>query len=601
MGLFQNAVETYDTLIKLNVAGGAAHEGFEPLAPVYHVIKKAQIEMSITRDGKFYSASAMGKSGTEIVIPWTEAAGGRSSTKIAPYPLCEKLEYLVAKNEKKYQAYVSQLEDWCNSEYSHPLARAVLAYVQNGTVLNDLASSGLISDDNEKLPEFICWRVVGEGSDWGACWENKGLMESFSNWYSEKISESIPVEFCMIDGEVQPVCSNNPKGVISRFGNAKLISANDGSGFTYRGRFIEPEEAVSVGLEASQKSHNALRWLVKNRGRYFGNRLFICWNPQGKEIIQAWNPFMNDDGEPILEFPDYQRKLWQVSEGYRSELPQDESVVIAAFEAATTGRLSLVYYNQLMGSDYLDRLKHWEETCCWERGQKGISSPLLRDIARFAFGSPIKTGDKTDFELGDNFLSTQMQRLISCRVDQEKFPRDLKDALVERAVKAPLYGTSTSYRLLFVTCAVIRKYWIDHYGEDVGMSLDKEKADISYQYGRLLAVLECVERDTFGEDDKGRLTNAERMQARYRRQPQAASAQIHQKLLPYFRKLDKEKRGRKVRFDKEIGQIFEQLSQFPAEELKKPLSDTYLLGYYLEKQDLYKPQHTNTVNDEKEN
>lgn len=43
------------------------------------------------------------------------------------------------------------------------------------------------------------------------------------------------------------------------------------------------------------------------------------------------------------------------------------------------------------------------------------------------------------------------------------------------------------------------------------MSLDKEKKDRSYQFGRLLAVMEKVERDTY--TDEGREPNAIRMQS----------------------------------------------------------------------------------------
>jgi CRISPR-associated protein Csd1 len=50
------------------------------------------------------------------------------------------------------------------------------------------------------------------------------------------------------------------------------------------------------------------------------------------------------------------------------------------------------------------------------------------------------------------------------------------------------------------------------------MSLDATKPDRSYQFGRLLAVYEKMERDTFGPNDT-REPNAIRLQSVYCNQP----------------------------------------------------------------------------------
>ena len=50
------------------------------------------------------------------------------------------------------------------------------------------------------------------------------------------------------------------------------------------------------------------------------------------------------------------------------------------------------------------------------------------------------------------------------------------------------------------------------------MTLEEKRADRSYQFGRLLAVLEKVERDTYREDET-REPNAIRLQSRYFRRP----------------------------------------------------------------------------------
>lgn len=93
-------------------------------------------------------------------------------------------------------------------------------------------------------------------------------------------------------------------------------------------------------------------------------------------------------------------------------------VVIAAFDAATTGRLAVTYCNELTGSDFLDRLYAWDTTCCWQNGPYGIQAPDLYDIVRFAFG----TLRENKMEVDERVRGRQMQRLIACRVDKAMFP-----------------------------------------------------------------------------------------------------------------------------------------------------------------------------------
>ena len=113
----------------------------------------------------------------------------------------------------------------------------------------------------------------------------------------------------------------------------------------------------------------------------FGGRTFLCWNPQGIQVCHATACFGNR-GQIKTVPSDYRRELKNTLDGMRSQLPeQSGGVVVAAFDAATSGRLSVTYYNELQGSDYLQRLHDWDEHCCWFFGwdkfgtQSAIQSP----------------------------------------------------------------------------------------------------------------------------------------------------------------------------------------------------------------------------------
>ncbi len=167
MGLFQKAVETYDNMKSL--AGVESEERKAALAPIGFITTGVQIEITVTEDGEFRGAEQiflifpktakenLKKSEKKIIIPATQKSAGRSSTsaKTSPHPLCDKLMFMCPENKESYEAYLEQLQDWCDSEFACPKIKAILKYVKKGTILTDIASVG-----NTKADDFVCWRVL---------------------------------------------------------------------------------------------------------------------------------------------------------------------------------------------------------------------------------------------------------------------------------------------------------------------------------------------------------------------------------------------------------------------------------------------------------
>ena len=575
MGLLQKAVETYDAMA---YRAGQIFEGEnEPLAPIAHIMTRPQIEITLDQDGRFGFARAFEKGAPKIIIPATEESAGRT-VKAAelPHPLCDYLRYLLPQNQVEYQHYISQLSDWTNSPCSHPKLRAVLNYVQGGTILADLSQSGI--DAEEKA--MICWVVNGLGEERsGPCWTDQSLMDAFIAYSREKRTDISPA-LCMVSGKMEVPAGQHPKGIVPINGNAKLISANDSSGFTYRGRFGDAAQAATVSYTASQKAHNALRWLVANQSAPFGGRTFLCWSPEGIQIPKVTGPMGRKSGtaQRSATPSQYQRQLREALSGWKAELPQSTGVAIAAFDAATTGRLAVTYYNELLASDFLDRLHDWETSCCWENGLYGIQSPSLFRIVDLAFGT-LRSGK---VETDSRILSQQMQRLIACRIDQALFPADIERNLVEHASNLLLYTgpkpeDTRKLRddLLFTACAAVRKYHFDHFKEEWDMALDLGCKDRSYLFGRLLAVAEIVESSTYNKENI-RETNALRMQKAFALRPMSTWRMLEERLEPYYKQLNP---GLRLYYRKITEEIVDGLSPSAA-ELNQKLDDIYLLGYY---------------------
>lgn len=605
MGLLQKACETYDCHAAL---AGKLREGHETLAPISHILTSAQIEITLDQDGNFVNARAVDKTEPKIVIPVTEESGGRSGKNPVPHPLCDKLKYLDGYDKKKITMYMEQLTDWVDSSHGHPKLCPVLTYVGNGTIAKDLVQSDVIKLDEAGRPKngdvMVRWRIVGLNEGESRCWVDQSLFRAFIDYYSAKMEQQAQM-LCMIDGKLARPTSKHPRGIIpSCSGTAKLISSDDSNGFTYRGRFSEAWQAATVSYEASQKAHNALRWLAAEQGAQVvhGGRAFLCWNPQGKKVCSVTGPF-RVAAASVTEPTDYQEDLRKTLLGYKAELPDTAGVVIAAFDASTDGRLSLTYYNELMGSDFLQRLYDWDASCCWPNRKGEIWSPSLPQIVNCAFGTQQEQKQDNQsrkqkiLKPDDRMLKQQMQRLVSCRVDRARLPVDIKQALVQRASRPLAYEPAVREKILFTACAILRKYYFDRNKEEWKMELDPGKYDRSYQFGRLLAVLEKVERDTYGADEE-REPNAIRQQSVFCQRPMYTAANIEKQLeRAYFPRL---RPGTRAFYKNIISQIMAQIQKFPDSQWNQPLADTYLMGYYLQRGALY-TSGKKEIEEEKEN
>lgn len=580
-------------------------DGTEPLTPVSHILQNAQIEITLTDEGKFLSAVPVSKGDESTIIPATEESAGRTS-RPEPHPLCDQLAYLAPSDDKKHEAYLALLAAWAESPYSHPLVRAVLTYVRSGTILSDLereriivrnAAGGLGSGKLAGTDYAKClvrWRMIpAPDEEKSESYRNPALFEKWASFYND-LRVGQPHGICQISGEEDVLCQSHPKGTLSSAYGAKLISANDSANFTYRGRFATPEAAVSVGYTASRMAHSALRWLATNHGKQSGDRIFLCWNPEGKEtpgnLLYAF-----DAGEDKRDFVSYREELRKTLDGYGNKLRPQDDVVIAALEAATTGRLSVTYYTEMKSADLLDRIEHWYDTCAWDGGKFNVPTPSFREIILCAFGKPSGNGlslDKRDAKLAGKYF----QKLLSCLTEGRSIPPDLVRALAARADTPQAYEAGPLARIRHTACALIRKYRNDQAKrEEWKVTLDTENRDRSYLFGRLLAVLEQAEAATYGKEDR-RETNALRRLTRYTQQPMHTARALYEKLNPYLNRLMRNKPGLYRQYRALFDQLFGLLDELEHTSLNEPLEDVYLLGYSSQRSALFTKQEQNETN-----
>lgn len=595
---------TYDEIAKRD-------EGSNTLTPLAHQYAKAQIEVVLKENGELVTVNLIDKGDVKTLIPVTEASGGRSGLTVAPHPLCDTLSYVVkdfskyctdekSKNmaDKKYEAYIQNLKKWSESEYSHAKVRAIYRYLSNGELLEDLIKNDILHiEENgtyceEKIvgqpyeKALVRFKVIMHDLSSNICVEpDMSLVNAYIDFYLA--NQEGRRDICYFGGTEKVISDNHPKGVVPIAGNAKLVSANDSSGYTFRGRFREAEQACALSYEASQKIHSALAWLVKNQGETIGNsRTFVCWNPQGKKTSSLFSDICgaeSDEGE-IVDV-DYRKKLKNTLQGYKGQFEEGENILVMGLEAATAGRLSITYYNEFSAKEFWDRIENWYDICKWKyfnakRKKNDERAPGFKQIVQCAFGT-----EKGNFiDVNDKVLKEQSQRLMKCMLENGKMPFDIVNALVNRASTPTAYSYYNRAYQLSTTCAVLRKFYYDMKGEKIAMKLDLNNQDRSYLFGRLLAIYDCAERSTYDNANE-RDTNAIRLQSAFVNHPMQTWMVLREVITPYYKKLGAKRSGY---YESMISEIVEMIQSGDESDLNKRLKETYLLGYYLQRAELYK-------------
>jgi len=576
------------------------------LLPVAHSTQNAQIEVVLDGEGNFRRAMRVEKIDAETLIPVTEDSAARGNG-ILPHPLCDKLIYVagdyqeLSKKEKGseyYAAYMRGLKAWNDSEYSHLKVNAIYLYLLKKCLLSDLIDSKILECDDvgnlsdsakiQNIPQtdsFIRFRVESLVSgSLSATWLDPSLYESFIRFYSSNQGTN---DLCYVLGKYCACSDKHPSKIRHTADKAKLISGNDTSGFAFRGRFSDKSQANSISYEVSQKAHCALRWLIQKQGlKRNGLSTIIAWEVHLKKI-----PSIQSNSEDIFEDvyeedqtmtkprtqKEFTLRLNQAILGYKADLDTNAQIIVLAVDAATTGRLAVTYYKELSGSDFLERINNWHESCTWEftkKTEKGnvtyVGSPAPHRIALAAFG----TEQSGWLKANDSLLRVQTERLLHSIIDGQSIPQDIIQAVVHRTSMPQSYEYNNWRDIVSIACALVKKQRNEKYKEDWNMSLNKDSTDRSYLYGRLIAVAERVEFLTFEQNEK-RETNAKRLFSSFVQRPYRTWGIIEERLIPYLSKLSS---GQQYYYQKIMNEICDSFDENSFADDRK-LENIYILGY----------------------
>lgn len=568
------------------------------LWPTSHFVKNAHIEVIIDSNGNYLEGRTRLLHGEEAatLIPATESSAGRSGSKIAPHPLCEELGYCAGDLPKlkavKFTAYQKQLSEWCSSPSFHSKAKAVLTYISKEKLWSDVSKEIEFpikfknkSGQSQKIaPDkaFIRWRIEEPGVPCSATWEDEELIES---WIKHDTDVNSTEKFCSVIGIQTRVASNHPRFIRHSGDGAKLISSNDSSGYTFKGRFIDCEQACSVGFDVTQKAHNALRWLIARQAYRNDEQIFISWAVSGDDIpdplvdTHAMLGIEEDETDEVGDVGQaFAKRLSRRIAGYQSSISDTNNIVVMGLDSATPGRMAIIYYRELERSEFLERIQHWHQQFAWHQDYskeiKFIGAPAPRDIAEAAYGR----------RLDDKLKKSTVERLLPCIIDQYPFPQDLMQSTVRRACNRVSMDKWEWEKTLGIACSFFKG---THQQEKYSMSLEEDRTTRDYLYGRLLAVADYIEEISLSDSEKNRQTNAARFMQRFASRPYQTWPLLYQHLTPYIARLKANRTGRWIQLQHLLDNIND---NFSAEGFTdpSPLSGEFLLAYHCQRKALWK-------------
>ncbi len=570
-------------------------KGGEKMLPISHSTAQAQLTVKVNQDGEFIGAEVVNKEDAKTIIPVTEDSAARSSG-ITPMPLADKLVYIAgdygrysegkrSDNTDFYNAYMEQLGDWCNSDHSHYAIRAIYSYLSKKELIKDLAASGVIVLDektgkfsNKKFgtvsqaDAFVRFSVSSEK---GLCdtWKDPELRDRFIKYYEKTLGYE---GLCYADGKTGAVTYKHPAKIRNSGDKAKLISSNDTSNYTFRGRFSTKEEAVSVSYEYSQKMHNALKWLIEGQSMSFDSLTLAVWNSALDFVPSVIESAFEIIQEEYSSIPDFSKMIRKKLMGGKADFNPGSKVMIMGLDAATTGRLSIAMYTELAESQFAANLEKWHKNTLWSRFNTKLNKNIfdscsLPQIANCLYGTEQEGRLKCDKKvLGDTIL-----RLLPCVSEGSKLPRDIVTILVNRASTPLSYEKEYNHRIIVENaCALISKEYKDYNKGEIKMAYDPNCTDRSYLFGCLLAIADKAERDTY-ETGEQRITNARRLWNAFSARPYHTWQIIEERLEPY---LEKEP-WVMTKYTKHLNEI---MAKMPLEDFadNSKLSPMYLIGYH---------------------
>lgn len=603
MSVFQELIKVYDNNAE---DAGQFKDGADfTLLPLAHVSVKVPIQVTLTADGNFLSAMVLPGDDQLTVIPATSESATRSSNP-DPMPLQDKVKYCAGdyalslskkkeqeKSAQDHQRYVRLLGGWAESPKAPQAVQTIYRYIQKGTLLADLLAEFTGDDKTSKSiakgEPYLRFRVDSLPDPWS----DQAMFQSWTTYYlAQQQAQGNDIGVDYVTGQEEPTTKLNEKNINPATSGAKLVSANDSASYTYRGMFLN-DDFYSIGYAQSQKVTHALKWLIQKQGIHRDTRVFLFWTKgNDNALVATVRTLTTDPRTAMYQYAqekqqsdtgaDVAQSFRERLRGYTSKISNGRPVNVMFLDAATTGRMAVVYYDLLQSEALKNNIMQWGDEArivrYWQ-GQPIDVVPTLMQVIRGAY-SIGKEGTRFD-----TLSKRAMSRLLPIIIHGRPIPEDIFTAFQRHVLRPLSYltsGTDTGAGLSNWYNDVLRFSAVANYnrkGVD-SMTLDPKSTDRSYVYGRLVAVANAAEQAAIRDAKKrggaqtDRTTTAIRFLTNVSERPATTWQRIWLAVNRSY--LDRMKGAQRTYY---LNQMNEIMNLLPAEEDDSALGSSFAVGF----------------------
>lgn len=414
---------------------------------------------------------------------------------------------------------------------------------------------------------------------------------------------------------------------------ASLVSFQKNSGFDSYGKVQGENAPIS---KASSFAHTAaLNYLIDNEvtHQYLGDISYLFWTSSVSEDNKALIPLFRDiafgsniteedddgkDDEDKDDAPKKRRRRKNKSKAKDSPLVnQDE--MIATMKSVIGGNGANTKWNSsdrfyilgLKGEEGRIAVRYWKEGTV-----KEIFSNLYQHLKDFNIVHSKREQNEENPPIRNLFKVLRntmppvkkivtippylIQSMVQSIMEGTPYPLSLQQAMVARVNKK---GEVYELRAATLKACINRKIRTYHYNiKELTMALDKTNTNIAYVSGRLLAVLDQIQRAALG---KVNATVVDRFYGSAATRPGSVIGRLIELTQHHLSKLRKENLPRAIYYDKLLDEIFSLIdvrgcnTVFPA-TFSLDEQSLFAVGYYHQKQVFFKSASKETDNENQE-
>lgn len=648
----------------------------ENLLPLYHKKQGVHLLVSISEKGEFLGArynlvkrTVFNKKGEESyeyvishdVIPASAMSEGATSEN-ACHPLTAKIKHLAKDLDKYgmknfYENYHAELSKWTQSPFSHVKAEAVLHYLENNDVIQDLVKAQIISLDQDNKPyipadhkdvftgasivkkfippkgaqEFLVgWEVLHKNpSILPKASEDKTLIKSWQDYCRWFEPQEYGVGFCQLTGENVVLARKYPSGILPGKPSSRLYSAKESPGFRFSGRMPDTASTLSdgcfgfsVGRELSMKAHFALSWMISTQ------KACTPWDPNEATVFWSYDEKSDGDEQLILlnngddtpfsseqidfSFDDFEvstindcdefnsglllaNKIQKALNGRRAKISSGASINVISVQGFgdKAAHMSMTRFEKFSSSDYFRKLEDWYSNFSCLINSTDGGSKLYNPSVEHIVYAYSHMPKSSDWK----YIKENIRH---CILSGDNIDKTIFENVFYRLTNINSFKSEKKWRYAInVGVALMRLYYrrSSHKQKEYPVSLDKNYNSRDYLFGRLLAVADSIEAFSNRKAKIERQTNTKQMLSNLVSRPSVAYAELCLKLMPYREKLEKTHPAFIHSREAIEREIFNLMSVEDFND-NSALGHEWILGYQHQEHDLYRKNATQDVSNE---